>query len=340
MERKHRLFILLIILSCTLCSCSSKGNSDNCSNVQIHNMDLAQQNKDSIKNTVNTECISEQVIMSIEPGTITKDSLKDITVKIVNNYEEPIIVGEQYILQIVDEINQFKDIPIDLPQNDLGISISSGDCHIFYYDLSELVTEDIERVYYIKKSAYINQIEYELTSSFNYVKETSLETISPNKINKDDVRDTKVDAKKQMYSPKKGDGKVDNKPSADIDSAKQMDSQKLTDNIMNFSSQIKIECIQDNTEKITVIITNNSDYEITVGEEYRLQKLNDEKWEEIPISIIWNDLGISIPPGKSHSFQYEFNTVVTLEKEASYRIIKSVYYNQTKMDLICNFKYK
>lgn len=319
MKRKQILFMVLLISGCILCSCSSTN-------------DLP---KD----------ISEKLLISIEPATVTKDFLKDIAVKITNNSEETIIAGEEYTLQIIDEANQFKNIPLNIIQNDLGIPISSGNNHVFHYDLSEFVTADVDTVYYIKKSVYINQTEYELTSSFSFVGAASSKTVVPPKANKDiEMDDNKptvdIDLAKQIDSQKKGDSKMGNKPTVDIDSAKQIDSQKTTDNILSLSDQIEMRCTQDDSGNINVIITNNTDYEIMAGEEYQLQKFNRKKLEDIPISMIWNDFGVSIPAGESYTFQYDVSAAIVLERDISYRIIKSVYYNQTKMDLTCDFQYK
>ena len=35
-------------------------------------------------------------------------------------------------------------------------------------------------------------------------------------------------------------------------------------------------------------------YDITVGDEYWISKLNGEQWEDMPANIVWNDLGIQI----------------------------------------------
>ena len=35
-------------------------------------------------------------------------------------------------------------------------------------------------------------------------------------------------------------------------------------------------------------------YDITVGDEYWISKLNGEQWEDMPTNIVWNDLGIQI----------------------------------------------
>ena len=50
-------------------------------------------------------------------------------------------------------------------------------------------------------------------------------------------------------------------------------------------------------------------YDITVGDEYWISKLNGEQWEDMPTNIVWNDLGIQIRAGSYHEFNCNLNLV-------------------------------
>lgn len=50
-------------------------------------------------------------------------------------------------------------------------------------------------------------------------------------------------------------------------------------------------------------------YDITVGDEYWISKLNGEQWEDMPTNIVWNDLGIQIRAGSYHEFNCNLNFV-------------------------------
>lgn len=66
-------------------------------------------------------------------------------------------------------------------------------------------------------------------------------------------------------------------------------------------------------------------YDITVGDEYWISKLNGEQWEDMPANIVWNDLGIQIRAGSYHEFNCNLNLFGNFDEDEKYRItIKKV----------------
>lgn len=63
-------------------------------------------------------------------------------------------------------------------------------------------------------------------------------------------------------------------------------------------------------------------YDITVGDEYWISKLNGEQWEDMPTNIVWNDLGIQIRAGSYHEFNCNLNLFGNFDDDEKYRITK------------------
>ena len=70
-------------------------------------------------------------------------------------------------------------------------------------------------------------------------------------------------------------------------------------------------------------------YDITVGDEYWISKLNGEQWEDMPANIVWNDLGIQI--------NCNLNLFGNFDEDEKYRITKKVYVNQKEYTLYADF---
>ena len=75
-------------------------------------------------------------------------------------------------------------------------------------------------------------------------------------------------------------------------------------------------------ENTIIIVTNDSMYDITVGDEYWISKLNGEQWEDMPTNIVWNDLGIKIRAGSYHEFNCNLNLFGNFDEDEKYRITK------------------
>ena len=78
-------------------------------------------------------------------------------------------------------------------------------------------------------------------------------------------------------------------------------------------------------------------YDITVGDEYWISKLNGEQWEDMPTNIVWNDLGIQIRAGSYHEFNCNLNLFGNFDEDEKYRITKKVYVNQKEYTLYADF---
>ncbi len=134
---------------------------------------------------------------------------------------------------------------------------------------------------------------------------------------------------------------IDNIPIIDTNSKNQMNTQKVDENISNFlKMKISMKATANFPGNIIVIITNHSEKTIITGEEYQLQKWNGELWSDIPLSLVFSDIGIEITPGKSHEFRYSIENLVSLEKDTTYRIVKKVYVNQSEITLTTAFEIK
>lgn len=86
----------------------------------------------------------------------------------------------------------------------------------------------------------------------------------------------------------------------------------------------------DSLKNVTVTLKNDSAYEVTAGEDYELQKLQDGQWVPVPISAAWDDIGIIIAPDSSRTFTYDLSNAASFESWAQYRLVKKVYLNQTE----------
>ncbi|MDR2888730.1 MAG: hypothetical protein LBV33_02695 [Lachnospiraceae bacterium] len=100
-------------------------------------------------------------------------------------------------------------------------------------------------------------------------------------------------------------------------------------------NQLEMNLTQADDGGFDVVILNNSDKEIMAGEDYRIERLNGDEWEEIPLSVVWYSVGIIIPAGESHSFHYDRDDVINFEEGVHYRIVKAVYLEQDKIELSC-----
>ena len=67
-------------------------------------------------------------------------------------------------------------------------------------------------------------------------------------------------------------------------------------------------------------------YDITVGDEYWISKLNGEQWEDMQIRA-----------GSYHEFNCNLNLFGNFDEDEKYRITKKVYVNQKEYTLYADF---
>lgn len=95
--------------------------------------------------------------------------------------------------------------------------------------------------------------------------------------------------------------------------------------------------VTDPAGKVEATIFNGSDSVITAGYVYRLQQWKEDSWKEIQITTVYPDIGIEISPENQYHFSYDLETFVRGSK-GTFRILKSVYANQSEIRLEATFE--
>ncbi|MDR2043820.1 MAG: hypothetical protein LBQ15_05515 [Clostridium sp.] len=259
----------------------------------------------------------EQLIITVEPGTVTPDKLNDVTVTVTNPFDTTATTGEAYGLQRAED-SRWADIPFDQSYHDLAILLPPGGSHVFHEDWTKWMADQDSGTYRIRKHVSMDGSAYEIFGTFEFVQDAA------SSHNGEETRE--------------GDTATDGLPSVDTDSAQQISSQKTETDVSALSAQITMDAVLDPSGKLTVVVTNHSDAEVLSGERFGLQKSTEENvWTDVPLSVVFRDLGIPVPPGKSQTSQYDIPALTALESGASYRIVKSVYYNQAELLLTAAF---
>lgn len=75
-------------------------------------------------------------------------------------------------------------------------------------------------------------------------------------------------------------------------------------------------------ETIELTIVNRSEYELTTGEYYKLDYHDGKNWVEVPMDAVFQDIGISIPPNRRHTFEKTFFPFDTADPSGRYRLRK------------------
>ena len=80
-------------------------------------------------------------------------------------------------------------------------------------------------------------------------------------------------------------------PSVDRDSAQQIENNKPTDDGLTVSpseldGKVSMTVSADAAGSLDITITNNSDVDIDMGEDFSLQKMDSETWKDIPLSLL------------------------------------------------------
>lgn len=141
-----------------------------------------------------------------------------------------------------------------------------------------------------------------------------------------------------------GDQSMNNElPSADRDSAQQIENNQPIDDgsnvdISELEGQVRITVLPDSVGNLDITITNNSDVDIEMGEDFSLQKVDGEAWKDIPLSFNYTDILIVIAPGESHTFHYDIGSGVALESDITYQIVKVVSVGQTDYSVSASFE--
>ena len=134
-------------------------------------------------------------------------------------------------------------------------------------------------------------------------------------------------------------------PSVDRDSAQQIENNKPTDDGLTVSpseldGKVSMTVSADAAGSLDITITNNSDVDIDMGEDFSLQKMDSETWKDIPLSLSYADNLIVISPNESHTFHYDIGSAVVLESNKTYQIVKVVSAGQTNHSVFAAFEIK
>ncbi len=134
-------------------------------------------------------------------------------------------------------------------------------------------------------------------------------------------------------------------PSVDRDSAQQIENNKPTDDGVTVSpseldGKVSMTVSADAAGSLDITITNNSDVDIDMGEDFSLQKMDSETWKDIPLSLSYADNLIVISPNESHTFHYDIGSAVVLESNKTYQIVKVVSAGQTNHSVFASFEIK
>lgn len=99
----------------------------------------------------------------------------------------------------------------------------------------------------------------------------------------------------------------------------------------------KINIQVDSSLNLTLI--NNLPYSITTGFSYKIEKYDDEKWEQCKYSIALNfdDLGIIVEAHSEYEFNIDLLPQYTCYKTGLYRIVKEVIIERKAEELYLEF---
>lgn len=132
-------------------------------------------------------------------------------------------------------------------------------------------------------------------------------------------------------------------PSVDRDSAQQIENNQPTDDGLNIDiseleGKVNMTALPESAGNLDVTITNNSDVDIKMGEDFSLKKMDGETWKDISLSLFYADHLIVIAPGESHTFHYDIGYSVVLESNTVYQIEKVVSAGQKDYSVSVSFE--
>ena len=90
-------------------------------------------------------------------------------------------------------------------------------------------------------------------------------------------------------------------------------------------------------EAIELNITNNLQDDIITGKSYFVQVLKDGAWDNIPLDIFFNQLGLKIETGTTHVFLCNLHPEKYNYYPGEYRIFKEVTVNRKKYIISIKF---
>lgn len=132
-------------------------------------------------------------------------------------------------------------------------------------------------------------------------------------------------------------------PSIDSDSAQQIENNQPTNDASNIDiskleGKVSLTVLPDSEGNLDVTITNHSDVDIEMGENFSLQKMDGETWKDISLSLCYVDHLIVIAPDESHTFHYVIGNTVVWESDTTYQIVKVVSAGQTDYSVSASFE--
>ena len=85
-------------------------------------------------------------------------------------------------------------------------------------------------------------------------------------------------------------------------------------------------------------ITNNLQDEIITGESYQVQALKNDVWTDIPLELLFNQLGLKIAPGSTRVFQCDLHPEKYDYTPGEYRILKEISVDKKQYTISIKFK--
>lgn len=88
---------------------------------------------------------------------------------------------------------------------------------------------------------------------------------------------------------------------------------------------LSVKSVEDGA--VTVVITNDTDKEVTTGSDFSLQRLTDAGWQEVEKIIddwAFDSLGSSVAKNGSSEFSYDYEWLYGTLDSGQYRIIKNI----------------
>lgn len=101
---------------------------------------------------------------------------------------------------------------------------------------------------------------------------------------------------------------------------------------MKISMMLTQETFSSSTEKINVIIKNNTLDQYYTGMEYSIEYFNGTTWDKVPLDIVVNYVQVKLHPKKSEDLSVYLSPEQYHYKPGRYRICKTVYLTKDTKD--------
>lgn len=132
------------------------------------------------KETIKIECktadnkesnaINEEIIMTVEPNVVTKDTLHTVTVTIKNHLQTEIRAVNDFRMEKKTD-NGWEEVEMNMAFYDCLYQILPEEEKSIVYDLSEQIPLEQPAHYRIIKNVYDGELDYEIISQFQYIVE-------------------------------------------------------------------------------------------------------------------------------------------------------------------------